>query len=77
MFSISLFNKLQEDLILQLLGCRLTQSNHIFMALYAAARLECLSIRKNLNTFALKQKLYLKATRQAYEELQALKRICA
>jgi len=50
-----------------------TQSNHIFMSLYAAARLEILSIKQKLNTFALKSKLYLKAIRMAFEELQALK----
>jgi hypothetical protein len=50
-----------------------TQSNHIFMSLYASAQLECLSIKKKLGTFALKHKLYLKAARQAYQELQTLK----
>lgn len=50
-----------------------TQSNHIFMSLNAVARLECLSIKKKMNTFALKSKLYMKAIRQAYEELQTLK----
>jgi len=54
-----------------------TQSNHIFMALYASARLECLSIRKKLSTFALKQKLYIKAARYAYDELQLLKQVTA
>lgn len=50
-----------------------TQSNHIFMSIYAAARLECLSIQQKLNTFALKNKLYLKAIRLAFDELQLLK----
>jgi len=50
-----------------------TQSNHIFMSLYATARLECLSIKQNLNTFALKNKLYLRAIRQAFDELQVIK----
>lgn len=50
-----------------------TQSNHIFMSLIAGARLECLSIKKKMNTFALKNKLYLTAIRQAYDELQLLK----
>jgi len=54
-----------------------TQSNHIFMSLYAGARLECLSIKKKMNTFALKSKLYMKAIRQAYEELQILKNTTA
>jgi len=50
-----------------------TQGNHIFMSLYAAARLECLSIRQKTNTFALKSTLYIKAIRLAFEELQRLK----
>jgi len=45
----------------------------IFMSLYAAARLEILSVKQKLNTFALKSKLYIKAIRLAFEELQALK----
>ena len=54
-----------------------TQSNHIFMSLYASAQLECLSVKKKLGTFALKRKLYLKAVKQAYQELQILKRASA
>ena len=50
-----------------------TQSNHVFLSIYAAFRLECLSIRHKLNHFALRAKLYLKATRLAFDELQALK----
>ncbi|MDQ7075090.1 MAG: hypothetical protein Q9O24_08060 [Gammaproteobacteria bacterium] len=50
-----------------------TQSNHIFMSLYASARLETLSIQRKMSTFALKGQLYIKAIRVAFEELQALK----
>ena len=50
-----------------------TQSNHCFMALYAAARLEGLRIKHQLNHFALRSRLYLKALRSAFEELQTLK----
>jgi len=50
-----------------------TQSNHIFMSLYATARLEILSIQKGLNKFALKSKLYINAIRHAFDELQKLK----
>lgn len=50
-----------------------TQNNHIFMSLYAAARLECLSIKQKFNTFALKSELYIKAVRLAFDELQILK----
>ena len=50
-----------------------TQNNHVFAALYAVFKLECLKIQRNLNHFALRSFLYLKATRIAYSELQALK----
>lgn len=50
-----------------------TQNNHVFAALYAVFKLECLKIKRNLNHFALRSFLYLKATRIAYSELQALK----
>ncbi len=43
------------------------------MSLYAGAKLECLSIKNGLNAFALKRKLYLKALRLAFDELQILK----
>lgn len=43
------------------------------MSIYAEAKLECLSMKNKMNTFALKNKLYLKVIRQAYEELQLLK----
>jgi hypothetical protein len=35
--------------------------------------LECLKIKCHLNHFALRARLYLKATRIAFDELQALK----
>jgi hypothetical protein len=50
-----------------------TQSNPIFMSLYATARLEILSAQQGLNKFALKLKLYINAIRQAFDELQQLK----
>jgi hypothetical protein len=50
-----------------------TQNNHIFAALYAFFKLECLKIKCHLNHFALRAHLYLKATRIAFDELQALK----
>jgi len=54
-----------------------TQSNHVFMSLYAAAKLEILSIKKKLKTFDLKSRLYIKAVRVAFEELQRMKTVCA
>jgi len=56
---------------------RRTQSNHVFMSLCAAAKLECLSIKRKVNTFALKSQLYIKAIRLAFEELQRLKSLGA
>ena len=50
-----------------------TQSNHCFMAIYAAGRLEGLRTKHRLNHFALRARLYLKALRCAFDELQMLK----
>lgn len=50
-----------------------TQNNHIFAVLYAVFKLECLSIKRHLNHFALRAHLYLKAIRVAFNELQVLK----
>jgi hypothetical protein len=52
---------------------RTTQNNHVFMAIYAVFKLECLKIKFKVNHFALRAKLFIKATRQAYEELQTLR----
>ena len=46
-----------------------TQSNHVFLAICAAFKLECLSIKKSLSPFALCRKLLINATRSAYDEL--------
>ena len=50
-----------------------TQNNHVFAALYAVFKLERLKIKRKLNHFALRSHLYIKATRVAFDELQALK----
>lgn len=50
-----------------------TQNNHIFAALYAVFKLECLKIKHHFNHFALRSKIYLKALKSAYDELQVLK----
>jgi DDE superfamily endonuclease len=50
-----------------------TQNNHVFAVLYAVFKLECLSIKRRLNHFALRAHLYLKAIRVAFDELQSLK----
>ena len=46
-----------------------TQSNHVFMAIYAAFKLECLSRKNKLNPFALCRKLLINASRSAYAQL--------
>ena len=46
-----------------------TQSNHVFMSIYATFKLECLSIAKKSNPFALCRKLLINATRSAYEQI--------
>lgn len=50
-----------------------TQNNHVFMSIYAVFKLECLKLKHKLNHFALRAKLFIKATQQAYDELQALR----
>lgn len=47
-----------------------TQSNHVFMAIYATFKLECWSIANKLNPFALCHKLLITASRTAYAQLQ-------
>ena len=49
-----------------------TQNNHVFMAIYAVFKLECLKMKHRLNHFALRMKLLLKASQQAYNQLQIL-----
>ncbi len=49
-----------------------TQSNHIFMSLLATAKLEGLSIKKRVTTFALKTKLYIAAQREAFKHWQQM-----
>ena len=50
-----------------------TQSNHVFMAIYATFKLECLSITNKLNSFTLCRKLLINASRTAYAQLQLLR----
>lgn len=51
-----------------------TQANHIFAAMIAFCKLELLKLKENVNHFALKARLYLKAIKAAFDELQRLKR---
>jgi hypothetical protein len=50
-----------------------TQSNHCFMAICSACRLEWTSVTHQMNHFALRTRIYLKAIRHAFDELQLLK----
>ena len=49
-----------------------TQSNHLFAALCAYVKLDTLKMRTHTNHFALKAKLYLSATRSAFQSFHAL-----
>jgi len=50
-----------------------TQSNHVFMAILATFKLECLSVLSKISPFALCRKLLINASRTAYAELQLLR----
>jgi hypothetical protein len=52
-----------------------TQSNHVFAAMIAWTKMELLRIKEQSNHAALKTKLYVKALKAAYEELQMLKEL--
>ena len=51
-----------------------TQSSHIFMSIYAAFKLECLSVKTKLNPMALRAKLLTNATCSAFEKLRSSRR---
>lgn len=50
-------------------GIVLTQSNHVFCAIWAYIKLEKLKFQTKLNHFEIKAKIYIKALKAAYEEL--------
>ena len=50
-----------------------TQSNHVFLSICAAFKLECLSLKKKVSPFALCRKLLINASRSAYDELLLLR----
>jgi hypothetical protein len=45
------------------------KNNHVFLAICAAFKLECLSFKNNLSPFALCRKLLINVWRSAYNEL--------
>lgn len=49
-----------------------TQKNHIFASIFAVFKLELLKIKHKMNHFALRTRLLLTATQQAYSHLQKL-----
>ncbi|MEA2027828.1 MAG: transposase, partial [Campylobacterota bacterium] len=49
-----------------------TQSNHIFLSIFAFFKLELLKIKHKTNHFALRAKLLIKANQMAYQELLVL-----
>ena len=54
-----------------------TQSNHVFMSICAAFKLECLSLKNKLSPFAMCPKLLINASQAAYAELQRLRAAAA
>ena len=50
-----------------------TQTNHLFASLCAFVKLERLKVATRKNHFALKTKLYVKALKSAFDELQLIK----
>ncbi|QNR82167.1 hypothetical protein ICC15_00790 [Piscirickettsia salmonis] len=48
-------------------------SNHIFASIVAFCKLETLSVKAQLNHFALKYKLLVRSNQIAFEELRRLK----
>jgi hypothetical protein len=50
-----------------------TQSNHIFASMIAYCKLEILKVKKNINHFQIKKRLYMQALKAAFNELQNLK----
>src|SRR5215210_6786686 len=49
------------------------QSNHVFASIYAFVKLERLKMSTKMNHFALRSRMYLKAVRAAFGELQTLR----
>lgn len=49
-----------------------TQSNHIFASIYSFFKLEYLSMKSEINQTALRTKIYISATRAAFDQLRNL-----
>ena len=48
-----------------------TQSNHIFLSIYSAFRLEVLSLKLQMNHFQLRAKIYMTALRSSFEQVRS------
>lgn len=53
-----------------------SQKNHVFASMLAWIKLEVLSLKHQSNHYGFKTKLYVKALRAAFCELQQLKQVC-
>ncbi len=53
-----------------------SQKNHVFASMLAWIKLEVLSLKNQSNHYGFKTKLYVKALRAAFCELQQLKQVC-
>ena len=49
-----------------------TQSNHIFLSIYSAFRLESLSLKLKMNHFQLRAKIYMSALQASFKQLRTL-----
>ena len=49
-----------------------TQQNHFFAAIYAFVKLELLKMKKSINHFAIKARLYMNALKASFQELHAI-----
>ena len=50
-----------------------TQGNHIFASIFAYFKFEQMKMKTQLNHFALKSKIYMKALKTAFQEIQSMK----
>ncbi len=53
-----------------------SQANHVFAAMIAQTKLECMKIATKTNHYTLKRNILMNALRQAWQEIQKLKVLC-
>jgi hypothetical protein len=54
-----------------------TQSNHLFMSICAAFKLECLGLKNKLSPFPMCRKLLINASQAAYAQFQLFRAAAA